>query len=201
MSEAPPPHVAPCRDVRPFFHEQVNQAADALGIDIASVAGHYLTALLSDLAVTRDGPRVTTPLADLMTWAMESGDAERPQRLRHLGDVSLMICGFFPDSFERRGISYRYVESMGRGAYVAVDAALEARCGPGDGSVFGLLAGAFDVHVRVLDEVRERTTLRTRGDVAALYERWLRSRSPSIGGRLAELGLQPSLPEPGGQLH
>lgn len=201
VPEPPAARIEPCTDVRPYFHAEVTGAADALGMPPDSVAAAYLSEMLTGLSRHGDERRLNTPLADLLVWAMAAGDTERPQRFRHLGDVSLLISGFFPDSFERRGLTYRYVESMGRGAYVAADAAVESRIGRREGSVFGLLAEGFAAHVRVLDEVRERTSLQTRGGILALYERWQGSRSPRLGARLARLGLLPRARRGGEALH
>ena len=185
-----------------YFHTEVAAAADTLGIDPGTVALPYLAAMLRDLAV--DDPqghaRVTTPLVDLLADALRADRSQRPHRLRHLGDAALFICGFFPESFPRRGLSYAYVSSMGRGAYGAAEAAIVARLGTGT-RVFGLLAETFAEHARILDEVAERTTLRGRVDVAALYARWSRSGSPRIMARLAEMGLPPQLLRARGALH
>lgn len=193
---ATPARVQPARDVRPYFHEQVTTAIGELGMRRDPPTASYLAELLSDLSVSRAAPNVSTPLADLLAWAMDAVGSERAHRLRYLGDVSLFVCGFFPESFERRGLSYRYVVSMGRSAYGQVGSVMELRKGREDAAfVFNALAMRFGEFVRVLDEVREQSALRTPDDVPTLCARWHRSRSPRIARRLRRLGLH-AIPGP-----
>lgn len=185
--------VRPARDVRPYFHEQVTAAIGELGMRRDPATASYLAELLSEVSVSRRPPNVSTPLVDLFAWATEATGSERSSRLRYLGDVSLFVCGFFPESFGRRGLSYRYVVSMGRSAYGQVSSGIELRAGRREHAVvFHDLASRFHDFVRVLDEVREQTSLQTPGSVAALYESWQRSRSPRIAKRLHRLGLHPT---------
>ena len=43
--------------------------------------------------------------------------------MRELGDAAMFVCGFFPDSFERRGLDRGYVVAMGGHAYLVVSQA------------------------------------------------------------------------------
>jgi hypothetical protein len=109
--------------------------------------------------------------------------------MRDLGDVALFICGFFPDSFDRRGLTRTYVVGMGGRAYLVLGEAERRRSSMSE--VFAELAGRFHDMARVLDEVRERTALRTDGAMLRLYERWQRSGSPALADRLRRRGVHP----------
>jgi hypothetical protein len=112
--------------------------------------------------------------------------------MRELGDVALFICGFFPDSFDRRGLTRTYVVEMGGSAYLVLGQAARSRGARPD--VFVELADRFRDMAAVLDEVRERTTLCTDGAVLKLYERWRDTGSPAIARRLQRRGVHPHPP-------
>src|SRR5690242_1452658 len=171
-----------CEDVRAFFVEHVTEAMRDLRVETAAETRSYLIDLLSEFSVSRRLHSLSEPLAFLLQRALESTGAERLWRMRDLGDVALFICGFFPDSFDRRGITRTYVVGMGGRAYLVVGAA--ARDQGSRSEVFVELGGRFHDMARVLDEVRERTSMCTDGEMVRLYERWCRSGSPMLANRL-----------------
>jgi hypothetical protein len=104
------------------------------------------------------------------------------------------VCGFFGDHLRRRGISRDYVVGLGERAYGEAGDLCGRAWRSSDGSlrqVYPELAGRFDVFARVLDEVRETTALRTPQDIVRLYERWRRTKSPTLARRLKEEGVFP----------
>lgn len=181
-----------CSDVRSFFGEHVSRAMRSLGVETASDTQHYLVELLSGFSVSDRIPTLNQPLATQLQSALESEGPERLLRLRDLGDVALFISGFFPDSFERRGLSRAYLVAMGGRAYLVVGEAARARGQGGRGRLFAELADRFPVLSRVLDEVREETSMCTEGEILALYERWRQTRSPELARRLQRRGVVPA---------
>ena len=129
----------------------------------------------------------------LLQRAQQASGPERFSRMRELGDVALFICGFFPDSFDRRGLSRGYVVSMGGRAYLVLGRAevQATRDQPRRAEVFVELGGRFHDMARVLDEVRERTAMCTESEIVRLYERWMRSGSPALAHRLRRRGVHP----------
>jgi hypothetical protein len=176
----------PCADVKTFFVEHVTEAMRDLRVETRAETQGYLANLLSGFAVSSKIPALTEPLARLLQKAASASGPERVARLRDLGDVALFICGFFPDSFDRRGLSRTYVVQMGGRAYLVVGHSARE---PSRSEVFTELGGRFDDMARVLDEVRERTAMCTDGEIVRLYERWCRSGSPAIAKRLHRRGV------------
>jgi hypothetical protein len=181
-------------DVRTFFVEHVTGAMRDLRVETRAETQGYLVNLLSGFAVSGKTRSLSQPLARLLQRATRAQGAERLARLRDLGDVALFICGFFPDSFDRRGISRTYVVEMGGRAYLVIGKSPAAAHSGEPSEVFVELGGRFHDMARVLDEVRERTALCTDGEIVRLYERWHASGSPAIAERLQRRGVAPQKP-------
>jgi hypothetical protein len=128
------------------------------------------------------------PLALRLGRALESGGLEQRARLRSLGDFSLFMSGFFPDSLRRRPVDVDYYVSMGEYAY----GSLSRNDEDAFGEVFAELAGKFVGFMDVLSDVSERTGLASSADVLRLYEKWLRTGSPRDGQRLIDQGIVPN---------
>jgi hypothetical protein len=128
------------------------------------------------------------PLALRLGRALESGGLEQRARLRSLGDFSLFMSGFFPDSLRRRPVDVDYYVSMGEYAY----GSLSRNDEDAFGDVFAELAGKFVGFMDVLSDVSERTGLASSADVLRLYEKWLRTGSPRDGQRLIDQGIVPN---------
>ena len=192
------PGIEPAVSVREFFGEHVARALRDLRLETGPATEGYLVGLLSGYAVSEQIQVLAQPLVALLQRALEAQGAARPIRLRELGDAALFLSGFFPDSFERRGLDPSYAASMGGRAY------LLAGSQDRDGArrqVLSELARRFVEFARVLDEVRERTALSTDGAVLQLYEHWLRSGSPAVARRLARRGVHAARGKRSGPLH
>jgi hypothetical protein len=192
------PGIEPAVSVREFFGEQVARALRDLRLETGPATEGYLVGLLSGYAVSEQIQVLAHPLVVLLQQALEAPGPDRQLRLRQLGDAALFLSGFFPDSFERRGLDPTYAATMGGRAYHL--AGSQDR----DGArrlVLSELAQRFVEFVRVLDEVRERTALSSDGEVLQLYERWLRSGSPAVARRLARRGVNASRARRSGSLH
>jgi hypothetical protein len=195
--------ISPSADLHGFFVEHVTGAMRDLGVETAAETQGYLVDLLSDFAVSQRLQVLGEPLVTLLQRAQQATGPERYSRMRELGDVALFICGFFPDSFDRRGVSRGYVVSMGGRAYLVLGKAevQATRDQPRRAEVFVELGGRFQDMARVLDEVRERTAMCTEGEVVRLYERWSRSGSPALAHRLQRRGVHPQRSRPPGRLN
>jgi hypothetical protein len=178
-----------CADVRRFFGEHVTEAMHELRLETREETRGYLIDLLSGFSVSSEIQTLSEPLAALLARALETSGPERLARMRQLGDVALFICGFFPDSFDRRGLTRTYVVQMGGRAYLVVGQAARDRGAKPE--VFVELADRFHDMAAVLDEVRERTSLCTDGALLKLYERWCDTGSPAVARRLQRRGVQP----------
>src|SRR5687767_9405276 len=107
-------------DIRTFFAEHVTEAMRDLRVETRAETQGYLGNLLSAFAVSDKTQNLSEPLVRLFQRALNAIGPERLARLRELGDIALFICGFFPDSFDRRGLSRTYAVDMGGQAYLVV---------------------------------------------------------------------------------
>lgn len=174
-----------------FFKELVEAAMARQHLQAGDLTEYYLVNLLCQHVRldARVGDREhSQPLALRLVRALESGGSDQRARLRSLGDFSLFMSGFFPDSFRRRSIDVDYYVSMGEYAY----GSLSRRDEDAFAEVFAELSSKFVGFMDVLADVSERTSLAARSDVLRLYEKWLRTGSHRDGQRLVEQGILPN---------
>jgi len=136
-----------------------------------------------------DGSLRRTPLAFLLKEALEEQGAARRAMLRKLGDTSLFVSGFFPDSLNRGLVGVSYYRAMGERAY---DALGQVTARPSR-SIFTELAGKFGLFMDLLSEVSERTFASSDAALVKLYERYFRTGSARVAELLRARGLVPAL--------
>jgi hypothetical protein len=173
-----------------YFKELVEAALVRQHLDAANLTGYYLVNLLCQYVrpdARADRSEDGQPLALRLARALDSAGSEQRVRLRSLGDFSLFMSGFFPDSFRRRVVDVDYYKSMGEYAYSSL-----SRSDDDFAHVFAELARKFVGFMDVLADVSERTALASSTDVLRLYEKWLRTGSGRDGQRLVERGVLPN---------
>ena len=159
----------------------------------ADLTEYYLVNLLCQYVrpeARPDHQELNEPLAVRLGRALESGGIEQRARLRSLGDFSLFMSGFFPDSFRRKVVDVDYYKSMGEYAYGSLGRWEQDTFA----DVFRELSSKFVGFMDVLALVSERThsTPVTGGDTLRLYEKWLRTGSVRDGQRLIDRGVVPN---------
>ena len=175
-----------------YFKELVESAVSRQQLRANELTTYYLVDLLCRFM--RPDQRLPfnddagEPLAIRLGRALDSGGLEQRARLRNLGDFSLFMSGFFPDSFRRRVVDVDYYVSMGEYAY----GSLSRREADAFGEVFSELARRFVPYMDVLSDVSEQSGIRSSTDVLRLYEKWLRTGSPRDGQRLVDRGILPN---------
>lgn len=174
-----------------YFKELVEAALARQRVQAGDLTSYYLVNLLCQFvrpgsrhAFTRDAE----PLALRLARALETGGAEQRERLRSLGDFSLFMTGFFPDSFNRRTVDVDYYVSMGEYAY----GSLSRRDEDAFAEVFGELARKFVWFTDVLADISERTGQTSSTDLLRLYEKWMRTGSARDGQKLIDRGIVPN---------
>ena len=193
------------QDPGAFFHQHLQTALSQLRVRPSPAAELYLKDLLVR-SVLMNGVTPATPdrpLVQLMADALEVDDArERLRRLREIGDAALYTCGFFGEHVASRGLSPRYYVAMGGRAYRGASVlSVEHR------GTYVELAEGFEGFTRVLDEVRERTVLRSPQDIVRLYDLWKRTRDPRFAAKLRGQGVfpqdnwGPDADDPSGTVH
>jgi hypothetical protein len=175
-----------------FFRDHIESALARQGLAATGLTSYYLVDLLCrfmrpDLRLPF-ADDAGEPLALRLGRALDSGGVEQRARLRNLGDFSLFMSGFFPDSFRRRIVDVDYYVSMGEYAY----GSLSRREADTFTEVFSELARRFVPYMDVLSDVSERAGIRSSSDVLRLYEKWLRTGSPRDGQRLVDRGILPN---------
>jgi len=183
--------------VSDFFGEVVEDAMKSRGLKASEGATSYVVALLAELAKPGSPVERTLerPLTLLLDEALHtSARAERFEKLRTLGDGVLYSSGFFADHFEARGVDTKYVIGIGRTAYENAGSLL-LRGGEKEENrgidIFAELAKDFSAFVSVLSEVANATVAKgvaTSRGVLKLYERWMKTRSETLGEALASQG-------------
>jgi hypothetical protein len=158
----------------------------------------YLVNLLSG-SIEADPELNNKPLAFLLKDALEEEGPLRLARLRKLGDTSLFVSGFLPESLNRRAVGVDYYISMGERAYDALGGAVARRTRGASEltahrSVFQELAQKFKQLVDLLNEVAERTWLNTNAGVVRLYDRFLDTNSMRLASLLRGHGVMTPIP-------
>lgn len=173
-----------------YFKELVDSALARQHLQAGDLTAYYLVNLLCQFV--RPDARVsaldTEPLAIRLARALQTGGSEQRARLRSLGDISLFMSGFFPDSLRRRPVDVDYYVSMGEYAY----GSLSRRDEDAFAEVFGELARKFVGFTDVLADISERTALTSSADLLRLYEKWLRTGSSRDGKKLIDQGIVPN---------
>ncbi len=184
-----------------FFRDLVRDALERQRMHSPEAVEFYLVNLLKDCASAEtlrgeppEGFR-EEPLATIYFRAIQARHEVRIALLRRVGDLSLFISGFFPESVERQLVNISYYIQMGENAYGALSQILARR--PASVEVFGELARRFMGYVDILTEVSERSTFKRDLGLLKIYEKWLRTGSRHAARLLSEKGI---LPVPGSSL-
>lgn len=173
-----------------YFRELVESAMHHQRVETHELTSFYLVNLLAGF-VHLD--RSSTDAADealgvRFVKALQEGGVRQRDELRHVGDMSLFVSGFFADSLNRSLVDVDYYVQLGEYAYGSL-----ARHGDSAfGDVFDDLAARFPAFVDVLGEVSEQTGLTSNSDLLRLYEKWLRTKSRRSGDLLAARGIVPN---------
>ncbi len=131
------------------------------------------------------------PLAFIYGRACEADYRERYQLFKKLGDFSLFIAGFFPESFARQLIGSNYYIQMGATAYSNLSQMTSSTNAFHE--IFSNLANRFVNYVDVLSEISEKSNMKKENDsnILRLYEYWLNTGSTRAAGQLHEEGIIP----------
>jgi hypothetical protein len=178
--------VKSARSLNEFFKDAVSRAIRNQGVAATEHTEFYLVNLLSDFSRT---PLPGGPLAIKMCEGLSALPGERAQKLREVGDTSLFVSGFFPDSLNRSLVDVDYYMGMGEIAYAHLSRMLRGAQGEAFGEVFCELSDKFARFVEVLSEVSDTAT----GgpvDVLRLCEKYVKTGSESVLRKLARRGVR-----------
>jgi hypothetical protein len=173
-----------------YFRELVEAALLRQRLQAGELTAFYVVNLLTTFIHLDQQVRASLedePLALQLSRALKAGGSSRRHALRVLGDVSLFVAGFFPDSLNRRLVDVDYYATLGGYAYESLSRFERDTFAP----VFAELASSFLNFVDVLSEVSERCAVSTNTDLLRIYEKWLRTGSRRDGQLLVERGIVP----------
>lgn len=174
-----------------YFRELVESAIQRQRLTTREITSFYLVNLLAGFIHSDpSGPDDNEALGVRFVKALGTAGVRQRHELRHVGDHSLFISGFFADSLHRGLVDIDYYIQLGEQAY----GSLARTSDPALGDVFDELAGKFTAFVDVLGDVSERTALTCNSDLLRLYDRWARTGSRRSGELLAERGIVPIAP-------
>ena len=191
MAERP---ILSAQSIRDFFRDLLARAIENQRAQVQPLTELYLVNLLHEFLASEalyvqseDGTWQQKPLAFLLKEALDEAGPARLRLLRRLGDTSLFISGFFPDSLARRSslVDVDYYIAMGGRAYDAVARHAMER------SLWEELADKFRLLVDLLNEVSERTLASSDAGLVRLYERWLKTGSDRLASLLVRQGVVP----------
>jgi hypothetical protein len=183
-----------------YFRDELHGAAEKQHLALDGHTEHYVVNLLTTFSradalfeTTPTGPRLR-PLALMFAEAVGAPTlAERQHALQRLGDVSLFIAGFLPQSFARKLVDVDYHIAMGGRAYGSLaETARGSARGGCIARVFAELAAKFRELVDALNEIAEAARPPTHDQLMRLYEVWIKTGSPRAAGRLRALGVEPA---------
>jgi hypothetical protein len=182
-----------------FFKELVEAACVRQRLRVSPPAAFYVVNLLTAFAHAEPpgGEPVDTEALGLrLARALQAGGRARRQDLQNVGDTSLFLAGFFPDSLRRRLVDVDYYAFVGGRAYSSLGELDDVRA-----DIFAELADHFGWFVDILADVSERTSMSSDQDLLRLYEKWLLTGSRRSGELLAERGIVPNASIVAGSRH
>src|SRR5262245_9559142 len=100
-----------------YFKELVDGALANQHVEAGELTAFYVVHLLSEFVRKPDGD---DPLGPKLVAALESNGVQRREGLKHVGDASLFISGFFVDSLRRKPVDVDYYMAIGGRAYEAL---------------------------------------------------------------------------------
>lgn len=178
-----------------YFHDAIGEASEENHVEIAEHTHWYLTNLLDNYSRTdtffdhrEDGGNLT-PLAEYYMMAAEAAsDYERRLYLQRLGDVAIVVSGFFAPALRRKTISLNYYKAMGENAYgfLAESSGHTAR-EKALMEIFGDLSMHFEDFVAILSSINHDGT--NVEDLLQLFDKWQDTGEPAIERQLRARGV------------
>jgi hypothetical protein len=175
-----------------YFRELVGEALARRRLPASNLTEYYLVNLLCQqvAAASAGADDSGEPLAVRLGRALACGGREQQARLRRLGDFTLFVAGFFPDSLSRKVVDVDYYQSIGEYAYGSL-----SQAGIGTfADTYGELAAKFTAFTDVLGDVGEQALPARPVDLLRAYDAWVKTGSQRRAGQLLDRGLLPPAP-------
>lgn len=170
-----------------YFRERVEAAIRNQKLAAKDLTAFYVVNLLAGFSRLESSPGPGEDwLGPELLKAMQAGGSLKRERLRRVGDKTLLILGFFPERVDRKMVDTSYYINLGELAY----GTLARRQEDGLVETFRELAQNFSAYVDVLEEVRESSDP-SNCDLLRHYEKFARTGSIRSRNLLIEHGITP----------
>jgi hypothetical protein len=185
------------KDISNYFQHHVSRALKANHIEISQTSKIYLINLLSEFIKSRRAFHLQNeddgPLAVIFLQAFAKDINEQIKIFRDLGDFSLFITGFFPDSFNKKIVDIDYYIGIGSNAYNTLSS-IFTRFYP-QNDIYPLyqeLADKFVSLVNILSDISEEGAVKFNEGLLRTYERWMKTGSIRDKKLLVQHGVIPN---------
>jgi len=179
-----------------YFSQHVKESLKNQHISISKTSEQYLVHLLADFTFTRNIFNLTKsdnrPLAIIYHQAQHETAENKIKIFKDLGDFSLFITGFFPDSLNRKVTDVDYYILLGKSAYENLSGIFEKNHKSSFTLMFDELAEKFVSITDILAEISSKSSTQWNDGILRLYERWLKTRSKRDERLLCAKGIVPN---------
>lgn len=180
-------------DVRDFFILELRSVIEKHNISVKENSIFYVASLLSKNIETGqffqtgpDGKPSDTLLTELYLQYLQAKEEEKKVILQRLGDLCLMVSGYFSESIRRKVVDIGFYFGMGGSAYYSLSTLTQEKQSK---ETFDELSNKFESFSNVLGEMSERCGVQSNKDVLRLYERWIATGSDRLKSLLNEKGI------------
>ncbi len=176
-----------------YFAEELKTALEHHHVGAEHCFSYLVNLLLRSMDINcvfptgSDGKHENILLFELYSQSLKSAPYEKRQSLQRLGDLALLLSGFFAGSLVRKVVDLGYYIGMGGNAYRAlahVETELKAS------QAYLELSDKFSQYSDVLNELGERANVQNNRDILRIYERWLHTGNARLKEILSENGIE-----------
>ncbi|NBX93453.1 MAG: hypothetical protein EB078_00515 [Proteobacteria bacterium] len=182
-------------DARDFFAMELRTVMGHHGVSATPPSFDYLVGLLvktisSDnfFKTNEAGHYEETLVFDLYIEYTQAPLEQKAVILQRIGDLCLLVSGYFSDSLKSKLVDLDYYFGMGGTAYRTL---ADLQTQNASRAVYAELSGKFQPYSNILGEMSERNGLQSNKDLLRLYERWMVTGSDRLRKILGEYGIQP----------
>lgn len=180
--------------IRDYFAAEIKNSMEKQKVSAPPHAVDYVVDLLTRyhdsetfFAKDAEGKFKNETLAELYADYVQGTPEQKRATLRRLGDVCLVVTGFFPDSLNKKIVDVDYYMGMGGTAYKNLS---QMQLTSLAAHLYQELSVKFKAFSEVLGELSERSGINKDSDVLRLYERWLMTGSERLRQQLSTHGIQ-----------
>ncbi len=180
-----------------FFKQEIEAELERQRLEVMDATIFYVVNMLTTFFKTENltnekGVNFTTqPMVLIMAEAMRSALTKRTQLLRSIGDNSLYLTGFFPESLKGKVMDVSYYMRMGESAYSHLHQTLEAQSNEDSREkIFKELSKKFEEMAKVLSSISDKSKSTHDRGLIHLYEKWLSTKDQRASEILKDKGIQ-----------